>query len=418
MSPGRRFPEGFLWGTATAAHQVEGGNDGCDWWRFEHEPGRIAGGDVSGVACDHYRRYREDLRMLRELEQNAHRLSVEWSRLEPRPGEFDLRALGHYRDVLGEAREQGLEPMVTLHHFTSPAWFAERGGWSARGSPEAFLPFVRKVVDELGDLVTFWCTVNEPNVYAAQGWLVGTFPPGRTGDARGAWAVLRNLHAAHELAYQEIKGRRPGAQVGLAHNKWVMTPARARNPLDQAAAAAAQAAMDRWPALSGPRLEPVVRASSDFVGLNHYSGEEVLFAPARARAGFIRRRPPPGAPLSDFGWAVRPGWMRRALSELRGLGKPVLVTESGIAAGDDGVRRRYLTAVLREVLLSIEDGVDVRGYFHWTSMDNFEWAQGYSMRFGLIECDRRTLERRPKPSAALFARIAGANSLDVEGAGV
>lgn len=331
--------------------------------------------------------------------------------MEPHPGEFDRRQIRHYRDVLSELREQGMVPMLTLHHFTSPLWLAERGGWEAAEAPEAFTRFVARVVDAVGDLVGLWCTINEPNIYATQGWLLGEFPPGRSGAVRGAWRVLANLHRAHELAYRAIKSRFPDAPVGLAHNRWLLLPARPRNPLDRAVAAAAQAAMDRWPALAGRRLEPVLEARSDFIGLNHYSGELVAFDPARPRDGFLRRLPPPGAPLNAFGWAVKPEWMRRVLNDLKPLGKPVYITENGTATDDDGFRSDFLRDVLEQVWLSIQDGVDVRGYFHWTSTDNFEWAAGYSMRFGLIECDRRTMARIPKPSAAGYARIAHANAL-------
>src|SRR6267143_3849956 len=184
-----RFPEGFLWGTASAAHQVEGDNRNCDWWEFEQQPGRIANGDTSEIANDHYHRYREDFALLRELNQNAHRLSIEWSRIEPSPGDFDARQIRHYRDVLGDLREQGIKPMVTLHHFSSPIWFARKGGWAAKDSAYSFLPFVHRVVDQLGDLIRLWCTVNEPSIYGVNGWIGGEFPPGRRGDIAGLYRV-------------------------------------------------------------------------------------------------------------------------------------------------------------------------------------------------------------------------------------
>ena len=409
MSEARSFPPGFLWGNATAAHQVEGGNTNNDWWAFEQEPGRIHGGDVSGIADDAYHRYREDFATLRRMSNNAHRMSIEWSRVEPREGEFDARQIRHYRDVLAELREQGMAPMVTLHHFTSPLWFTARGGWTAPGAEAAFLPFVRRVVDELGDLVDLWCTINEPNIYATQGWIFGAFPPGRRNDVRGAWRVLGNLRLAHEGAYAAIKQRRPEAPVGVAHNKFWLLPARPRSPLDRGAVRAGRTLLDWWP-VAGGRMQRTVAASSDYIGLNHYSGRLVRFSPLRREFG--TQINPPGYPVSDFGDAIKPDWIREALVELRQFGKPIYVTESGIATGDDAIRARFLVDILTEVQRAIaEDGVDVRGYFHWTSMDNFEWAHGYRMKFGLIAVDRRTLERTPKPSAALFGRIARANAL-------
>jgi beta-glucosidase len=410
VTQSRSFPSGFLWGNATAAHQVEGGNTNNDWWAFEQEPGRIANGDLSGIADDHYHRYRQDFATLRKLHNNAHRLSIEWSRIEPAEGEFDSRQIRHYRDVLGELREQGMAPMLTLHHFSSPLWFTSRGGWAAPGAHLAFAPFVRKVVDELGDLVSLWCTINEPNIYATQGWIFGAFPPGRHNDVPGLWRVLANLRQAHEAAYREIKNRWPEAPVGLAHNKYWLLPSRPRNPLDRTLVFAGRRLMDHWPVGRG-RLQRTVAATSDYIGLNHYSGRLVEVAPRRPGEFFYRQFNPPGYPVSDFGDAVKPDWIREALLELRPYRKPIYVTESGIASQDDGIRQQFLKDILGEVLLAIDQGADVRGYFHWTSMDNFEWSHGYRMKFGLIEVDRKTMERTLKPSAGLFGRIARANAL-------
>jgi beta-glucosidase len=323
---------------------------------------------------------------------------------------FDARQVRHYRDVLGELREQGMAPMLTLHHFTSPRWFTARGGWAARDAHLAFLPFVRRVVDELGDLVSFWCTINEPNIYATQGWIFGAFPPARHNDVRGLWQVLANLRRAHEAAFVEIKERWPDTPVGIAHNKFWLLPGRARNPLDRAFVEAGRRMMDHWP-LGGGRLQRTVAASSDFIGLNHYSGRLVQVDARRPGDLFYRQFNPPGYPVSDFGDAIKPDWIREALVELKPFRKPIYVTESGIAAEDDTLRQRFLKDILAEVQQAIGEGADVRGYFHWTSMDNFEWAHGYRMKFGLISVDRKTLERTPKPSAALFGRIARANAL-------
>lgn len=409
MTAPRRFPEGFLWGCATAAHQVEGGNHGCDWWEFERRGG-ILTGDSADPACDQYRRFREDFALLARLHNNAHRLSVEWSRVEPEPGEFDDAAIEHYRQVLSELRARGIAPMVTLHHFTSPLWFARRGGWAASGAHEAWLPFVRHVAERLGELVALWCTLNEPNIYAYQGWMAGEFPPGRRGDIAGMVRVLGNMRRGHEAAYRELGRLTPHAPVGIAQNKWLLMPPEPRRRLDRLAAGVAQALMDRWPA-GGARLRRVVEAPCDYVGLNHYSGELIAFAPRRRADLFTERRNPPGLPETDFGWAVQPTWLRTCLEELRPLGKPIYITENGMATRDDARRVEFLGAVLGELWQAIQDGIDVRGYFHWSSHDNFEWARGYSMRFGLIAVDLATQERTVKPSAELFARIAGANAL-------
>lgn len=404
-----RFPEGFLWGTASAAHQVEGDNRNCDWWEFEHQPGRIANGDTSEIANDNYHRYREDFALLRQLNQNAHRLSIEWSRIEPSQGEFDARQVRHYRDVLGDLREQGIEPMVTLHHFTSPIWFASKGGWSAPDAAHGFLPFVRHVVDQLGDLVGLWCTINEPTIYGANGWVFGEFPPGRKGDVVGLYRVTSNMRKAHELAYGAIKRKLPDAPVGLSHHKLLFLPASDRRR-DRWAAQTSQMALDRWPVAPG-QLRRIVEATCDYIGIAHYWGQMCAFDARRPRDQFIRRFNVPGRPVTDMGWSADPSWMRTVLNELRDLGKPVYITENGLATGDDDWRSRYITETLANVLLAIGDGVDVRGYFHWTNTDNFEWARGYATRFGLIEVDRKSLERTIKPSGRLYGRIAAANAL-------
>jgi len=405
----RRFPDGFLWGCATAAHQVEGDNHNCDWWEFEQRGG-ILTGDSADPACDQYRRFREDFALLGRLHNNAHRLSIEWSRVEPAQGEFDRAQIQHYREVLSELRAQGMTPMITLHHFTSPVWFTRRGGWAAAGAADAWLPFVCRVADELGDLVGLWCTINEPNIYAYQGWVAGEFPPGRHGDLLGAIRVLGNLRRAHESACRELRRLTPGVPVGLAQHKWLMIPANERRRRDRFAAGAAAFLMDRWP-VGGGRMAPVVEAPGDYIGLNHYTGSLVAFSARHAGEAFALRSNPPGLPESDFGWAVRPRWLRDCLEELRPLDRPVYVTENGIATGDDGVRVDYLRAVLGELWEAIQAGTDVRGYFHWSSHDNFEWAHGYSMRFGLIAVDVGSQVRTVKPSGELYGRIAAANAL-------
>ncbi len=405
----RSFPKGFLWGTSSAAHQVEGDDRNCDWWEWEQQPGRIANGDTSAIACDHYHRYREDFALLRELNQGAHRLSIEWSRIEPSEGVFDSRQIRHYRDVLGEMREQSILPMVTLHHFTSPLWFVRRGGWAARGSARAFMPFVHRVADELGDLVGIWCTINEPSIYGWNGWIGGEFPPGHHGDLVSQYRVTRNMHRAHELAYAAIKRRWPEVPVGLSHHKFLFLPA-SRRRRDSLAAQAAQAVTDRWPVGPG-RLRRIVEATSDYIGIAHYWGQMCAFDLRRPEQQFIRRFNPPGAIPTEMGWASDPRWMRGVLNELGRYGKPVYITESGLATSDDTQREQYLVDVLASVHEAIEDGVDVRGYFHWTNMDNFEWARGYTAHFGLIAVDRKTLERTIKPSGRLYARIATANAL-------
>src|SRR5256886_522926 len=243
MPQQRRLREGLRGGCATADHQVEGSNHNCDWWEFEQRGG-IRTGDSADPACDHYNRFRDDFRILQQLHNSVHRLSIEWSRVEPAEGEFDQAQIEHYREVLTELSQRGMVAMVSLHHFTSPLWFTHRGGWAAPGSPEAWLAFVRRVARELGELVGMWCTLNEPNIYAYQGWLSGEFPPGRRGDLAGMYRVLANMHDAHEQAYRELKRITPEVPVGLAHNKWRLSPATSQDPADPALTAGSHANPD------------------------------------------------------------------------------------------------------------------------------------------------------------------------------
>ena len=270
------------------------------------------------------------------------------------------------------------------------------------------LPFVRRVVDELGELVGMWCTVNEPSIYGFNGWMAGDFPPGHKGDLRGHIRVTWHLRVAHELAYQAIKSRQPDAPVGLSHHKFVVLGA-TKKRRDLLAAAVAQGFTDRWPA-GGPRVSPIVEASADYIGVAHYWGQLAQLV-RRPSEMFIRRFNPPGERVTDFGFASRPSWMGEVLRSLRRYKKPIYVTENGIATTDDQWRQRYIREILGQVHGAIADGADVRGYFHWTNTDNFEWGRGYGPHFGLIAVDRQSLERTVRQSGRLYGQIAAANGL-------
>jgi beta-glucosidase len=415
-----RFPAGFLWGTATAAHQVEGDNRLNDWWAWEEGVGHVRHGDRSGEANDHYRRFDADFALLQALSQNAHRLSLEWSRIEPMPGEFSTEAIEHYRQVLGSLRAHGLEPIVTLHHFTNPAWFAALGGWDHPDAPAAFARYVQRVSGELGDLAQFWITINEPTVIAYQGYLKGDWPPG-TRDLAAAGRVLGNLIRGHWLAFEQIKARNGRSQVGLAHHIRLFDAARHWAPLDQLVAAIYNRLFNRGVlhALESGRLTwfqrrfidgSGPRQSQDFLGLNYYTRDRVRFSPRNRAELYATRVLPASAPQSDLGWEIYPDGMYRALRLFARARLPIYVTENGIADADDHLRPAYLLDHLRAVLRAIGQGAPVRGYFHWTCFDNFEWAEGYAARFGLMHRDRTI-----KPSGRLYAEICRTGSLPVNG---
>jgi beta-glucosidase len=416
----RRLPEGFLLGCATAAHQVEGGIDN-DWtrWVADH-PEAINGGGDAVIAIDHYRRYAEDLEQLGSMHHNAHRFSVEWARVEPVPGRFDHDALAHYVDVVRSCRRAGMEPVVTLQHFTLPVWLAEAGGFAAPEAPVRFARYAAACVEALGDMVSWWITVNEPMVVAVLGHLEGLWPPGERSLPR-TLAALRGLLRMHAAAAEAITtvsrshGRQ--AQISIAHHERRLVPRNAASRVDRAIAKVPDFLFNRWflrCCVTGRVLRPVgngqavpgLAGSLTYLGLNHYTSEAVSLDLGAPGMLFARHEAVPGLPLSGAGWAIDAVALRTALTDLtREFGLPILITENGVSDDHDEIRPTFLRDHLNAVVDAIDAGIDVRGYLYWTAWDNFEWAEGYTQRFGLFSVDRDTQERIAKPSAALFAEI-------------
>lgn len=419
MTP-RRLPPEFLVGCATAAHQVEGGIDN-DWSAWERSsPSPIAGGGDTSRAIEHYARYRDDLAQLGAAAQNAHRFSVEWARVEPSPGVFDSRALAHYADVVRTCRTHGLEPVVTLHHFTLPRWLADRGGVRAPEAPVLFARYAAACAEAFGAGVRWWVTINEPSVLAVQGSLFGVWPPCQRslGAALGVLRGLLLMHAAGARAIHATAARRGvDALVSVAHHERWLRPAHRRSPLDVAVAMVPNYVFNRWflrscrsgrvlPPVGGGERVPGLAASLDYIGVNYYTEDVVSFDPASPMTLFASQRADPDLPHTSFDWAINPAGLRRALVRLwREFQLPLLLTENGVADEQDKLRPAYLIDHVNAVLDAVDDGVDMRGYLHWTAWDNFEWAEGYTKKFGLWSVDRTTMERRPKPSAALFEEI-------------
>jgi beta-glucosidase len=416
----RRLPDGFLLGCATAAHQVEGGIDN-DWsrWVADH-PEAINGGGDAVVAIDHYRRYREDLEQLGSMHHNAHRFSIEWARVEPEPGHFDQDALAHYADVARTCRRNGMEPVVTLQHFTLPLWLRDSGGFTAPDAPAQFARYVAGCVEALGDAVTWWVTVNEPTVVAVLGHLEGSWPPGER-SLRHTFAALRGLlrmHAAGAQAISTVSARhgRP-AQVSIAHHERRFVPRDPSSPVDRAVAKLPDFLFNRWflrSCIAGRVLGPVghgervpgLAGSLSYLGLNHYTSEAVSLDIGAPGMLFAHHEAMPGMPLSSTGWAIDAGALRRAITDLFDeFHLPIVITENGVADDHDELRPAFLRDHLGAVVDTIADGIDVRGYLYWTAWDNFEWAEGYTQRFGLFSVDRETQERIAKPSAHLFSEI-------------
>lgn len=386
------FPEGFLWGTATAAHQVEGGNWNNDWWAWEHNPdsGCV---EVSGDACDHLWRYPQDIALLAELGFGAYRFSLEWSRIEPEEGEFSLAALDHYRRMLACCHDNGLVPMLTYHHFTTPRWLADESGWANPTAPERFARFCARATDHLGDLIGMAATINEPNVVSIVGYLLGRFPPGHT-DGSEYVRVNDAMIRAHRLAYDAIGASTGNFPIGL-------TLALA----DFQAVPGGEANMER------------ARHSMEDVFLDAVRGDDYLGAQMYTRMRFGPDSPAPlgneeGRRVTLMGYEFWPQALEATVRRAAELAQvPIYVTENGISCADDAERVEYVTDALTGLGRCLADGIDVRGYCYWSLLDNFEWAEGYAPRFGLIGVDRTTQERSVKPSARWLGRVAAANTL-------
>lgn len=418
------FPSGFLWGTATASHQVEGNNTNNQWWAWEHQDGHILKGDRSGLACDWWGgRWQEDFDRAAADGQNAHRFSVEWSRIQPAPDRWDETALEQYRQMLRGLLERGMQPMVTLHHFSDPLWLTELGGWESPEVVAKFERFVRKTVDALKDYTNLWCTINEPNVYALQGYVTGEFPPGKK-DIKLAMRVMTNMVKAHATAYRAIHDIQKEARVGFAWHYRLLQPAKPWWPLDRLAThinhmginvtfpSAMSTGVMHTPI--GKVSIPEAKGTQDFFGLNYYYTMKVKFDLSNPTALFSRSYFPAGSDLSDSGnnanfpegfynvihWAVRT-YPR----------VPILITENGIDCADDHIRPRFIAQHIHQMWRAVNFNWPVKGYFHWSQVDNFEWERGWTNRFGLWELDTATQERHKRPSADLYAEICKENGL-------
>jgi len=420
-----RFPTRFRWGTATSAHQVEGHQTNNDWWAAEVEGGYVYENQRAGVACDWWYSAEEDFDRMAETGQNAHRLSVEWSRIQPHPDTWDEAALMRYREMVEGLRARGIEPMLTLHHFTIPLWMAEQGGWENEQSPAWFEAYVDKVVAALGDLVDLWCTINEPMVLIGQGYLLGTWPPGKhnLGDAI---QVGLNLARAHAAAYHAIHAAQPGAQVGLAKHMVVWRPHRFWLPTDQLVNRLVNRLSNH--VILGAVTKGVVRIlgkkyriggaarTLDWLGVNYYQRFRVGIKLWDALRNFIpgvstdilHLGTKPGQQKGPGAWGeIHPRGLFESLRSVRRYGVPLYVTENGIPDEHDEYRPHFILAHLHQLWEALQRGIPVRGYYHWSLVDNFEWSEGYDprFRFGLFGVDFKTQERIPRTSGRLYAEI-------------
>jgi beta-glucosidase len=399
-----RFPDGFLFGAAVSAHQVEGGNVNSDWWWWEHLESTPVH-EPSGDACDFYHRYREDVEMLAGIGLNAFRFSIEWARIEPADGEFSRAALDHYRRMLRACRESGVMPIVTFHHFTLPRWLQEAGGFASDRFPSLFERYCDRAAAALGDLIGVACTINEPQGLGSSGYLLGINPPGHTDDREGAQKTVDNLLEAHRAGAAAIRSR-AGIPVGV-------TLAMPDIQYEDGA----------QPGSSSLEVESRVidwflelARADDFIGVQTYTrfriGPDGPRSPGHDWSD-LTREVAETETTTQMGYEDYPqalgGAIRRAAKSCPGV--PVLVTENGIATAHDERRIAYMKAALGEVQGCLAEGIDVRSYLYWSWLDNFEWGFGYVPTFGLVAVDRQTFARSPKPSAAWLGEVARSRSL-------
>lgn len=398
-----------LWGAATSAHQVEGGTvNQWSGWEQKHAAGRAeesaeqfdswlpdwddirheaqkSDNYISGGAADHYNRYEEDFEILSELNANAYRFSIEWSRIEPQEGEWSEGAIEHYRRYIAALRKRNIEPVVTLWHWTTPVWFEDRGGFSSRKNVSYFVRFCERVMSELGDSITYVCILNEPNVYAVMSHLMKRWPPQSGSPLRFARVYL-NLVRAQKAVYRSIasEGKKIGLAYAVSHVETVT-----KNPVAQLIAAVVDYGWNVW-------FLARIKNHYDFIGVNHYFTNFISW---KGEVKKHERR-------SDYGWHMNPIGIADALKTLdRRFGAEIIITENGLADRKDQYREWWIEQTMIGLSDALEAGVHITGYLHWSLLDNFEWAEGFWPRFGLVAVDRANQKRTIRSSAHSYAEV-------------
>lgn len=396
------FPKDFLWGTASSAYQVEGNNVNADWWEWEKKNQPQA--KQSGQACDQYNRYEEDFDLAKSLNLNSQRISIEWSRIEPIEGQFDEVEIKHYVQVLKALKKRGFTVMLTLHHFTNPLWFAQKGGWESLKAATYFERFVKKIVPEIKDYVDLWVTINEPGIYTFMAYLggddAGRFPPAKKSNT-AALKVSWNFARAHKKAYRTIHKIVPNAKVGISQNVSSFGAFHKHSILEQLAVGLSDI-------FTNHSFYFLTKGYHDFLGINYYFNYRF-----NLEKGLVPKIINPEAErfeVSDLGWEVYPEGLFEVLTDMSD-GLPIYISESGIASTNDDRRTRFLINFLQETYRAIKAGVKVKGFFYWSLTDNFEWHRGFEPRFGLVEIDYKTQKRIPRPSFDVYREIIKHNGI-------
>ncbi|MBI2019506.1 glycoside hydrolase family 1 protein [Candidatus Daviesbacteria bacterium] len=392
-----KFPEGFLWGAATSAHQVEGNNTHSDWWQWEQDkPFDLR----SGRACDQYNRFEQDFDLIKQLNHNAHRLSIEWSRIEPKEGEFNQTEIDHYKKVLKALKDRKITVMLTLWHWTLPVWVADKGGWENGATVSYFERFVRKIVPEISDYVDLWITLNEPGVYIYETYIERAWPHSK----KSTWGQVKtflNLTSAHKKVYKYLHSKFPaGKPVGIANNILSFESNHKHSFKEQLSVVLNDL-------FANHLFYFFTRGAHDFLGINYYFHirfKDKYLTPNKKDLAQQTHD------VSDLGWEIYPEGIFEVLTDLAD-DIPIYITECGIASTNDDRRNRFLISYLQEVARAIKAGVNVRGFFYWSLLDNFEWHLGFEPRFGLVEMDYSTMERHIRPSALVYTDIIQHNGI-------
>jgi len=427
-----KFPKGFMWGASLSAHQAEGGNHNqwtvwelansyrlaknsekqYSWlrnWQQIAEQAQDPANYISGRAADHFNRYESDFDILKKLNINTFRFGIEWSRIEPEEGQWNEAAIQHYKKYIAALKKRRIQPVITLWHFTMPVWFAEMGGFEKRQNIEYFVRFVKKIAKDLIIPCGWVITINEPNSYIGMSYLDGLWPPDKRSPV-DAFLLFGNFAAAHKQIYNHLKRLEPKLMVGVATNCNNGQPKRRRNPFDRVVAASANYWWNWW-------FLDRIRGYQDFVGFNYYNTDYFKGLsrknPSRYNKHHMGQRGPhkgnrhnPPGPRSDLGWYMEPSGLYTLIMQVaKRYKKPIIITETGVADATDRYRQWWLEETLQAVSRANAENANVLGYFVWSLLDNFEWAQGWWPKFGLVKIDRQNnLKRELRPSAKWLAQ--------------
>jgi len=404
-----QFPKGFYWGSVTSAHQVEGDNvnDWSEWekenaerlakeaenkfghlpnWSDIKEQAQSPQNYISGRACDHYNRYEEDFDIAKSLGHNAHRFSIEWSRIEPEEGKFNEKEIEHYRKVIKALKKRDIEPFVTLWHWTLPIWLADKGGVKSKEFIKYFSKYAKKIASEFQNEVKFWIILNEPEIYTSMSYLKGDWPPQKENPI-SYFLAIRNLVKAHRGAYRAIKKIRPETQIGIAKNN-VYFEAFQNKFINRLL----KKIIDWW---WNFYFLNQIKNEQDFIGLNHYFHNCINY-------GFNKNE---NKIVSDMGWELYSESIYYVLNDLKKYNKPIYITENGLADAEDKNREWFIKKTLKAISRALSQEVNIKGYFYWSLLDNFEWDKGFWPRFGLVEIDYKTMKRKIRKSAFEYAKI-------------